>query len=157
MKRSLLLFLFCLLPLPAIAGNLLVLVHGYASHAGTWTYSGVNQVLMANGWQPAYSTFAADNVFYTAQLPAHAPLGYQARLLTSQLQALRARYPDKNLTLAGHSAGGMVARLAVLSGNTAGVARLVTIASPNLATIAAFGRCSQHGQIHATQTSTRIV
>jgi pimeloyl-ACP methyl ester carboxylesterase len=134
MKKLLYITLLLLLPAPVLAGNLLVLVHGYAAHAGTWEYSGINRLLLANGWQHVASAQAADNLFYVAQLPAQAPLTFQAGVLLSQLQALRAQYPDRQLTLAGHSAGGVVARLVVLNGNPAGVSRLVTIASPNLGT-----------------------
>jgi triacylglycerol lipase len=134
MKKLLFIYLLLLLPAPVLAGNLLVLVHGYAAHAGTWEYSGINRLLQANGWQHVTSPQAADNLFYAAHLPAQAPLTFQAGILLSQLQALRAHYPDRKITLAGHSAGGVVARLAVLNGNPAGVSRLVSIASPNLGT-----------------------
>ena len=134
MKKLLFISLLLLLPAPVLAGNLLVLVHGYAAHAGTWEYSGINRLLQANGWQHVASPQAADNLFYAAHLPAQAPLTFQAGILLSQLQMLRAQYPDRQITLAGHSAGGVVARLAVLNGNPAGVSRLVSIASPNLGT-----------------------
>ena len=55
-------------------------------------------------------------------------------LLLDFLQGIRARHPNELLTLVGHSAGGVVARLAVLQGNPAGVSRLVTIASPHMGT-----------------------
>jgi pimeloyl-ACP methyl ester carboxylesterase len=134
MKKSLFLLLLLLVPIPVLAGNLLVLVHGYASNAATWEYSGINRLLRANGWQDVASPYAGDNVYYAVGLPPQAPLTYQASILLAQLQALRARHPQKKLTLVGHSAGGVVARLAILNGNPAGVARLVTIASPNLGT-----------------------
>ena len=134
MKKYLLLILLWF-PFPLLAGgNLLVLVHGYASHPVTWEFSGINRILRTNGWKDATGPYAGDNIFYTAALPAQAPLTYQVGMLLAQLQRLRAYHPDKNLILVGHSAGGVVARLAVLNGNLAGVAHLVTIAAPNLGT-----------------------
>ena len=135
MKKYLFLMVMLWLPPPLVAGgDMLVLVHGYAAHAGTWEYSGINQILRSNGWKDATDPYVADKVFYTATLPAQAPLTYQANLLLAQLQRLRAYHPNKELTLVGHSAGGVVARLALLNGNPTRVARLVTIAAPNLGT-----------------------
>jgi triacylglycerol lipase len=134
MKNYLLLILLCFSSPLLAGGNLMVLVHGYASYPGTWEFSGINQILRANGWKDATGPYVGDNVFYTAALPAQAPLTYQAGMLLAQLQRLRASHPDKNLILVGHSAGGVVSRLVVLNGNPARVAHLVTIAAPNLGT-----------------------
>ncbi|MCW8962250.1 MAG: alpha/beta hydrolase [Gammaproteobacteria bacterium] len=134
MRNLLLIIILSLLQLSAARADVLVLVHGYASNAATWEYSGVNRVLVSNGWRPAGSSAATEKTFYLAQLPAKAPLMFQTRVLLNLLQDVRTRHPNEALTLVGHSAGGVVARLAVLQGNPAGVTRLVTIASPHLGT-----------------------
>lgn len=120
------------------AAEVAVLIHGYASHAFTWQQSGVNHQLAKSGWfhagLPGVAPSKNQHVFYTVQLPAHESLLLQTSLLLNFLEQLRARHPDERLTLVGHSAGGVVARMAVLRGNVAKVARLVTIASPHSGT-----------------------
>lgn len=118
--------------------DVLVLVHGYASDARTWERSGVNHALRQAGWQHRWLVNTAlpltGKSFYTVNLPAHESLWIQNSILQDTLKAIRQHHPNENLTLAGHSAGGLVARMAVLRGNPAGVDRLVTIASPHLGT-----------------------
>jgi pimeloyl-ACP methyl ester carboxylesterase len=65
-------------------------------------------------------------------LPTEAPLAPQAQALGSYLDLIRARHPGEGLALVGHSAGGVVARLYLVQSPRAGVATLVTIASPHL-------------------------
>jgi len=136
-KKVVLMFALAILAMPIARADVLVLVHGYASNASTWHMSGVSRVLMTNGWQYAGLPGAgvkAPKTFYTVELPATAPLMVQTGMLLNFLQAVRQRHAGEPITLAGHSAGGVVARLAVLRGNVAGVSRLVTIASPHLGT-----------------------
>lgn len=132
---------------PALA-DVLVLVHGYASNAETWELSGVNSALQSRGWQrggiytltsagmqhfpgPAGS---ADKITYGVNLPAEAPLLLQRDLLANTLYQIRQHHPDEKLILAGHSAGGVVARLGLLGGNPFRVSALITIAAPHLGT-----------------------
>ncbi|MGW8309770.1 MAG: esterase/lipase family protein [Thiogranum sp.] len=132
-----------------VRADVLVLVHGYMSDASTWEANGVTQVLAANGWQPAGVLVAgpqgvlmpavsaqpvAANRTYSVNLPAAAPLQVQAMRLAPVVAALRQNYPGDRLILAGHSAGGVVARMLVIGNNPYGVDTLVTIASPNLGT-----------------------
>ena len=126
--------LLFMLSMPLMAGQLVVLVHGYASNAGTWDHSGITGVLTAHGWHHVAIPGNHEKRYYAAHLPAQAPLLLQSRLLQQQLAMLRQHYPEDRLTLVGHSAGGVVARLSVLSGNPMGVSQLVTIASPNMGT-----------------------
>jgi pimeloyl-ACP methyl ester carboxylesterase len=125
--------------LPA-AAEMLVLVHGYASGPATWAQSGVSAALVQAGWTPSDLNAAAPaggesgRRFYAAALPGDAPLVLQLTHLQGFLARLRQRYPQDRLTLVGHSAGGVVARLALLSGNPYRVERLVTIAAPHLGT-----------------------
>lgn len=132
---------------PALA-DVLVLVHGYASNAETWELSGVNSALQSRGWQrggiyaltpagmqhipgPAIS---AGKITYSVNLPAEAPLLLQRDLLGDALYRIRQRHPDEKIVLAGHSAGGVVARLGLLGGNPYNVSALITIAAPHLGT-----------------------
>jgi hypothetical protein len=77
---------------------------------------------------------AGEFVIYTVDLPSTAPLAEQARLLGGMLQGTARRHPDAPLDLVGHSAGGVVARLALVNYGAATVTRLTTIASPHLGT-----------------------
>ncbi len=130
-----------------VRADVLVLVHGYMADARSWDLSGVNQVLAANGWQPAgvltpapggiiqpTGLTPATNKSYSANLPAAAPLQVQAAALAQLLTAVRQWHPQERLILVGHSAGGVVARMMVLGDNPYAVDTLVTIAAPNLGT-----------------------
>ena len=126
-------------------GDVLVLVHGYASDAGTWERSGVSGELHAHGWPRAVipaPTMAdpaqqAGNRSFTVNLPAEAPLLVQANFLRASLDGIRQHYPQQRLILVGHSAGGVVARLVLLGANPYRVDELITIASPHLGTVRA--------------------
>lgn len=133
-----------------VRADVLVLVHGYMADARTWDTSGVNAVLAGNGWQPAgvltvtpegmrypASLSAARNKSYSVNVPAAAPLSIQASVLARELSTLRQWYPGERLILAGHSAGGVVARMLVTGTNPYGVDTLITIAAPNLGTFRA--------------------
>ena len=133
-NRLVIIILLYLVSLPVTAGQLMVLVHGYASNAATWDMSGVTRVLAANGWRHVSMPGENQKRYYAVSLPAHVPLLLQSLLLQHQVAMLRAQFPEDRLTLVGHSAGGVVARLAILSGNPLRVSRLVTIASPNMGT-----------------------
>ncbi|HID48300.1 MAG TPA: hypothetical protein EYP40_01595 [Chromatiales bacterium] len=140
----LLLFLFS----PARA-EVLVLVHGWAANANSWVHSGVLPALSARGWHDAgvvragpdgiryfpASGQTAGRKIYRAVLPAEAPLRIQAAYLHAELEFLRQRHPADEFILAGHSAGGVVARLVVVrSGPALRIEHLITIATPNLGT-----------------------
>lgn len=133
---------------PASAGRILVLVHGYLGNSASWQQSGVLPVLEQAGWQlagnwqstrsgvrwepvePPAGEFAID----TVDLPATAPLMEQARLLGGMLAAIAQQHPTDTVDLIGHSAGGVVARLALVNYGAGTVTRLITIAAPHLGT-----------------------
>ena len=153
-KRLFLIFgLLGLLATRLAAADLLVLIHGYASGAQTWEFSGINNELQARGWHrggvlvPAVQGMqlipgpGADAVHksFAVSLPAEAPLAVQAHYLALALGVLRHHYPEEKLILTGHSAGGVVARFVLLGNNPYQVAQLITIASPHLGT----GRAAQ--------------
>lgn len=148
-KKSLLFLLLFLGLKPLIASaDIAVLVHGYHSSAMAWETSGVSSILQENGWPrgglyttagpgvrylPAAGEQAANKTF-VIDLPSEAPLNLQADLLQQALLDITRRYPDEPLSLIGHSAGGVVARVVVVRNIVPGVKRLVTIAAPNLGT-----------------------
>lgn len=148
--------LFCTLGLafcgPASAGRIVVLVHGYLADSASWQQSGVLPVLAQAGWKLAgnwqstpsgvrlepVGSPAGGFAIYTVDLPSTAPLMEQARLLGGMLGAIAQRHPTDTVDLIGHSAGGVVARLALVNYGAGTVSRLITIAAPHLGTRLAY-------------------
>lgn len=135
-------------PGPAGAARILVLVHGYLGDSASWRQSGVLPVLQQAGWkiagnwqstpsgvrlEPAGPP-AGEFAIYTVDLPSIAPLMEQARFLGGMLGAIAQRHPTDTVDLIGHSAGGVVARLALVNYGAGTVTRLITIAAPHLGT-----------------------
>ncbi|EGV51973.1 esterase/lipase family protein [endosymbiont of Riftia pachyptila] len=149
MRRLIQIFTLMLLGLQSIPVNadLLVLVHGYLGSAASWQRSGVSAVLAQHGWQPGgvvrpegiYGAVgpAKGDLQYAVDLPSLAPLALQAELLARELALLAARYPGEPMVLIGHSAGGVVARLALVLGRAPQAKALITIAAPHLGTMRA--------------------
>jgi pimeloyl-ACP methyl ester carboxylesterase len=133
----------------AARADVALLVHGYLGSAASWEFSGVNAALAANGWRyagrilPGFSgpllppTIAAERKIYSVELPSTAPLAVQADILVATLRVLKSRHKKESITLVGHSAGGVVARMALVRGGANGVTRLITIAAPHLGTVRA--------------------
>jgi pimeloyl-ACP methyl ester carboxylesterase len=130
-----------------VRADVVLLVHGYLGNAGSWEFSGVNAALANNGWQPAGIIIPRNGVMllpppapavakkaYTVELPSTAPLMVQSDMLLAALRALKARHGKEAISLVGHSAGGVVARMALVRDQSSGVSRLITIASPHLGT-----------------------
>jgi pimeloyl-ACP methyl ester carboxylesterase len=125
-----------------------VLVHGYLSDASTWEHSGVNAMLRRAGWQQAghmgispggfidqpLPHEESDKLFYTVNLPSLAPAPIQASWLRAALDRVSEKHPDEEITIIGHSAGGVVARLTLVQYGVGKVGRLITIAAPHLGT-----------------------
>jgi triacylglycerol lipase len=147
-----LLFTLLMLTLSPARADVLVLVHGWAANADTWQQSGVLHVLQSNGWADAGIVKAtpeggimhinaakidSKNKVYRVHLPAEAPLRIQAAHLYSELHFIQQRHTDDKMIVVGHSAGGVVSRLALVNPNTPKVTSLITIASPNLGTVRA--------------------
>lgn len=144
--RQLLAVLLLIVALPVWAERL-VLVQGYLGDDDSWDAYGVTPVLERAGWADGGQLFfapggvgiregdrGATKRYYTISLPTEAPLLIQARYLGAYLDFLEARYGPAPVILAGHSAGGLVARLYMVNHPQAGVDALITIASPNLGT-----------------------
>jgi len=148
MRSVLMAFFFLLAGVSQVArAELALLVHGYLSNAGAWEFSGINAALARNGWVPAGVIVpgpvgpllppplaGSARKTYSVELPSTAPLMLQADMLVATLQALKSRHGKEAITLVGHSAGGVVARMALVRGGANGVTRLITIASPHLGT-----------------------
>ena len=128
--------------------DVVVLVHGYLGDADSWESRGVTTVLTSHGWRydgqlsPGTRNFTSvgkgdsgrRGTLYTVNLPSTAPLTHQADLLWALVQKVFDHHPDEPVTLVGHSAGGVVARLALVRFGTRAVETLITIASPHLGT-----------------------
>ncbi len=125
----------------------IVLVQGYLGDAGSWRATGVADVLDKDGWRDAgHLTLTPKGVaekvalsgrkhrFYTIDLPTEAPVPVQANYLAAYLEFIGKKYKDDKIILVGHSAGGVVARTAMVSYPELKVAKLITIASPNRGT-----------------------
>ncbi len=133
------------LPLRA---DVLVLVHGYLGSAASWDESGVTPVLEQHDWQRAgvyvsgpagiqlfpQAGIQAQRKFYAVDLPSEAPVLVQVYQLNTILELISRSHPDEAVTLVGHSAGGVVARTALVRGQHPEVTALITIASPHLGT-----------------------
>lgn len=147
MKR-ILLSLLLLLPLRAGA-EVALLVHGYLSNSATWALSGVNAALVHAGWQyggnfafsptglverTLPSARQSKKTFYTLDVPSLAPLPIQAAWIKRAVDRIAREHPDEAVTLVGHSAGGVAARLMLVQYGPGPVTRLVTIAAPHLGT-----------------------
>jgi len=132
------------------SADTLVLIQGYLGSAGSWRMSGVSAVLNAAHWRDGghlslgprgvYRRGAgapAAKRFYTLDLPTEAPVHVQAGILGQYLDYLKARHGGEKIFLAGHSAGGVVARYHLVRAGArrvkdANIAALITIASPHL-------------------------
>lgn len=133
---------------PAGAGRILVPVHGYLGDSASWQQSGVLPVLEEAGWRLAgnwrstpsgvrlepVGQSAGEFAIYTVDLPSTAPLMVQAGFLGGMLSGIAERHPTDTVDLIGHSAGGVVARLALVNYGAGTVTRLITIAAPHLGT-----------------------
>ena len=115
---------------PVSARGIVVLVHGYLGDAASWERAQIAPALIEAGWRPAGTWQStpdgvrlveaqgadarAARLLYRVSLPSTAPLGIQASYLAGMLQGIARRQPSTGITLIGHSAGGVVARLALV-------------------------------------------
>jgi pimeloyl-ACP methyl ester carboxylesterase len=132
----------------ALRADVLVLIHGYLSGPQSWDASGITTVLEYAGWHRA-GVFAAGpagiqlipsqgqptrHKVYVVDLPSEAPILIQAYQLRQILQAINKVNSGEPIVLVGHSAGGVVARAALVRSGAKDVKALITIASPHLGT-----------------------
>lgn len=137
-----------LLAARSAAADVLVLVHGYLGSAHSWAESGVLDRLHRRGYRhvgnygfgpggvlyQGAGTAAAQRPLYTVNLPSQAPVVIQADWLAAMLREIHKRHPGQAIHLAAHSAGGVVARMALVRHGKLGVAHLITIATPHFGT-----------------------
>lgn len=128
--------------------DVLVLVHGYLGTSQSWAESGVLSRLAQRGYRlsgvygfgpegvrmlPAQGQDTEKPV-YSVNLPSQAPIVLQADWLAAYLRDVKRRHPGEAINLAAHSAGGVVARMALVRHGSLDVAHLITIATPHLGT-----------------------
>ena len=165
--RILTLLLTCI-SLPAHA-DIMLLIHGYLGDANSWEKAGINDELDKNGWTRAgmfrgsnqgpqlylaesHDNSSKNNVF-VATLPSNAPVMIQADALKASIDIIRQYYPDEAIILVGHSAGGVVARMALIRHQLKNIKALISIASPHTGT----GRADQALDITANHGPFNIV
>jgi pimeloyl-ACP methyl ester carboxylesterase len=138
--------LLLVLPLTAPAETL-VLLQGYLGDEDYWRETGITGMLAQQGWADAgtlrstrYGIRAdrpppgSNRRVYTMALPSEAPLMVQLRYLEQYLDVIYEFHPYESLLFAGHSAGGVLARLYMVMHPDKPVGALITFASPHLGT-----------------------
>ncbi len=155
-----------LLSLPVHA-DVMLLIHGYLGDANSWEKSGINDELDRNGWARAgmfrggpqgpvlYVTEHKDakNLVYVATLPSQAPVMVQADVLKAIIDIIQQRHKDEKIILVGHSAGGVIARMALIRHQLKNIKALITIAAPHIGT----GRADQALDITANHGPFNMV
>ena len=146
----------CLLALFLLFGSLsaraevLVLVHGYLGSANSWEQPGIIGILGSRGhklagtYHPSVqgaklvpTGLKSEQPVYTVNLPSMLPIILQADWLAAYVKDVAERHPGQSITLAGHSAGGLVARMMLVRNRPPQVSHLITIAAPHLGTLRA--------------------
>jgi triacylglycerol lipase len=130
--------------------DIAVLVHGYHSSGATWRSSGVLNTMAHQGWTDIGDYFAppagfrrigpqagGKQMITTVDLPSEAPVVLQSSLLSGYLKQISSDFPDQQIILIGHSAGGVVARHSQVTNPDAKVTSVITLASPHLGTASA--------------------
>lgn len=149
--KPVILFLLLTLFSGLSSAKTVVLIHGLNSDKQTWYENRVIDALFASGFRDETQNLFPKkkrktdqtanfnikvpqnndkNVFYTINLPWFEPLETQASALKDVLSFIH-KQRDEPLILVGHSVGGVVARLYLLSKNPVPVVGLITIASPH--------------------------
>ncbi len=140
-------FLLTLFLLPAsLQAKTLVLIHGYMADGMSWRTTKVTNGLLLAGWKDGgnYSfnqygillpnnLSAKPNAFFSVDLPSKAPIAVQANLLGQYLNHLYAIRKEP-IIFVGHSSGGIVARLYLVTPSHVPAAALITISTPHLGT-----------------------
>lgn len=151
-KLSVILLIIFMAAMGSARADVLLLVHGYQGSVYSWEQSGVSSVLQQFGWKRAgvlvgapqglipvpLKWHDADNKVINLQLNSEAPLSGQANVFTTAVRWVNDRYPSEKIIIAGHSLGGVVARLSLVRSGAPNVKALITIASPHLGTVLAY-------------------
>ncbi|MGB5452399.1 MAG: alpha/beta fold hydrolase [Sedimenticolaceae bacterium] len=148
MNKLILIAFLGLLAVKSASADVLVLVHGYLGTAQSWAESGVLDRLHKRGYRQVgiygfgpggllyQSLGKADTPMplYAVNLPSQAPVVIQADWLAAYLREIQRRHPGQAINLVAHSAGGVVARMALVRHGGLGVSHLITIATPHFGT-----------------------
>lgn len=151
-KLGSILLLVLLVASGSARADVLLLVHGYQGTVFSWEYSGVSQVLQQFGWKRSSVLLGAPQGLIPVQLQWHdaekkvinlqlnseVPLSGQANVFAAALRWINEQYPSEKIIIAGHSLGGVVARLSLVKHGAKNVQALITIASPHLGTVRAY-------------------
>ncbi len=145
-KQIFFFFLLSCFSSQSLQAKTLVLVHGFLSGDKYWRTSGFTKPLELAGWKDAGSynfdphgmltprgINLKQNIFITVNLPSEANLQIQEGVLMQYMQHLQ-MIRKEAVTLIGHSAGGLVARLYIIDPAHLPVNGLITIATPHLGT-----------------------
>ncbi|MEE9448100.1 MAG: hypothetical protein V3V09_09080 [Arenicellales bacterium] len=117
----------------------------------SWEFSKINAQLEQDGWQrggliipdtqeyfsdPAqkFTIKEAQNISFVVDMPWMLPLEEQASYLNIALKQVMTLRPEENISLIGHSAGALAARLWLIQHYNPAIVRLISIAAPNLGT-----------------------
>ena len=146
-----------------VSADIALLIHGFNNTAMTWQQSGVSPYLHQQGWRDQgtlydqsssivlqASSFSphsgqaekTGNKLYTVNLASRAPVAYQSYQLRKMIHWLNQKHPAEPIFLIGHSAGGLVARFALVElfqgqpqkTEPNHISGLITIATPHLGT-----------------------
>lgn len=133
-----------------VQANIAVLVHGYHSSGAVWRSSGVLNTMAHQGWTDIGDYFKTPAGFRrigpqtrgkqmitTVDLPSEAPVILQSGLLSGYLKQIASDFPDQQIILIGHSAGGVIARHSQVANPDDRVIAVITLASPHLGTASA--------------------
>ncbi len=152
-KKILTIWIFIGLLMPTGSrADVLLLVHGYQGTIYSWENAGVSRILQQFGWKRAgilmpsptglssrpLQWHDAKNKVINLQLLSEAPLIVQSNIVSSAIRWINDRYPTEKIIIAGHSLGGVAARLALVRAGAPNVKTLITIASPHLGTALAY-------------------
>lgn len=128
--------------------DVILLIHGYMGDELSWERSGINSELHRQGWTHAgvfkgspqgpqlYVTEHnnSEDLSYVATLPSGAPVSIQADVLKNIIDIIKQQHKNKKIILIGHSAGGVVARMALVRHQIQDIEALITIAAPHVGT-----------------------
>ena len=138
----------------SVLADTLLLVPGYRGSVHSWRGTGITVGLHRFGWRDAghlirgprgvigpRGSVPGDKRFYTLDIPTEAPLLVQSDFIAHYVALVQRRHKSERVILVGHSAGGVVSRLAMVRYPQLKVHGLLTIASPHLGSrMADFGR-----------------
>ncbi len=147
--------------------DIMLLIHGYLGDAHSWEKSGINTELHQQGWARAGmfqgspqgpQLFVSENnktknQVYVATLPSDAPVMVQTDVLKNIINIIQQNHGNNKIILVGHSAGGVVARMALIRHQLQNIKALITIASPHIGT----GRADQALDITANHGPFNMV